>query len=87
MRRFSMLCFVLLSGLLSSVPAQGTSVVSQTFLHATGEDDTAYLIATAPASSNSTYDHLHLVATVDCSYYAGCDSTIELLAGQQLHRQ
>ena len=65
MRRFAVLFSILLSGLISSVHAQGTSVVSQTFLQATGEGDTAYLIATAPASSPSTYDHLHLVATLE----------------------
>ena len=83
MRRFSVLFFLLLSGLISSVHAQATSVVSQTFLQSLGNGETAYLIAKAPASSNSTYDHLHLVATLDCSYYAACDSTIDLTIGNR----
>ena len=83
MRRFSVLFFLLLSGLISSVHAQGTSVISQTFLQSYGEGDTAYLIATLPASSNSTYDHLHLVATLDCSYYSACDSTLDMTLGNR----
>ena len=83
MRRFAVLFFLLLSGLDSSIHAQATTVVSQTFLQSTTTNNTAYLIATLPTTSIYTYDHLHLVATLDCSYYSACDSTLDMTLGNR----